>query len=339
MTELETQLSTLKSNGIDLDMPELLRFKSLAKMLSLAPSSRAASQMAGAERSLFKGRGMEFDEARHYQAGDDIRSIDWRVTARTGRTHTKVFREERERPVFVLVDLTSTMQFGTKLLFKSVQAAHIAALVSWAAVARGDKLGGIVFNDASDFECKPRAQTKNALHFLHSIIESQNEALRMLSQALNQNTSDTTNKQSQNRASQASLKALQRLHFIAKPGSLVHIASDCAHFDDAHFALLGDMARHCELKISLVRDPFEQTLPILSDTQSLSVTDGFSRSEILIGDAHTSQDYQEKQRKQNASFKRACAKVRTQARLVSSGLPLDLQLNAQSRGFQIGSLL
>ena len=139
MTAVAAMLTKLKSNGIELAMPELVRFKSLAQMLSLAPKHKAASQLAGAEKSLFKGRGMEFDEARHYQPGDDIRSIDWRVTARTGRTHTKIFREERERPVFVFLDLTSSMQFGTQLLFKSVQAAHVAALISWATVARGDK--------------------------------------------------------------------------------------------------------------------------------------------------------------------------------------------------------
>ena len=357
-------LSKLNSNGVELSMPELLRYKPLASMLNLTPSARAASQMSGGERSLFKGRGMEFDEARHYQAGDDIRSIDWRVTARTGKTHTKIFREERERPVFIVLDLTTSMQFGTQLLFKAVQGAHMAAFIAWASVSRGDKLGGIVFNESQDIEVKPRAQTKNALHFLNAIVNLQNTSLdgtfsdsshgssHGKSHSSSNNGSHSPSNEAAGAAKPAStpeahadgantafLNALQRLHYIAKPGSLIHIISDCAKLKQEHFTLLGDISRHCEMKVSIVHDPFEQELPQSTSTQTLSITDGTERASIVLGDNAQSLHYQQQQARHFHSLKTSFAKMRVNPRLVSAARVLDEQLSAYKRGFEIGSAL
>jgi uncharacterized protein (DUF58 family) len=325
MYQVEQDLAKLQSNGVSVDMPELLRYKTLAHMLAIAPSSRSASQLAGGERSLFKGRGMEFDEARHYQPGDDIRSIDWRVTARTGKTHTKIFREERERPVFVFVDMTSTMHFGTQLLYKSVQAAHMAALISWAAVGRGDKLGGIVFNEHDDIECKPRAQTKNALHYLNSLARLQTET--------SQRTQPATP------GNQALLKALQRMHYLAKPGSLIHILSDAYGIEQAHLSLIGDISRHCEVKFTLIQDPFEQALPHSGSSQILSVTDGVNRGSLVLGDDNQATRYQLDQMARLTRLKQDLSKARVQPRIVSAGQVLDEQLVARNRGFEMGTAL
>ena len=124
MQDIEKWLSKYQSNGVDLGIKELIHYQGKTALLNLSPRKTVQAKLAGAYLAKTKGRGMEFDEARHYQAGDDIRAIDWRVTARTGKTHTKLYREEKERPVFVLTDLSSSMQFGTQFLFKSVQAAH-----------------------------------------------------------------------------------------------------------------------------------------------------------------------------------------------------------------------
>ena len=91
------------------------------KNIQILTKKLVTNSFAGEYESAFKGTGMEFDEVRHYQTGDDPRMIDWRVTARTGKAHTKLFREEKERPIFILTDLGQTMQFGSKLLYKSVQ--------------------------------------------------------------------------------------------------------------------------------------------------------------------------------------------------------------------------
>lgn len=107
-------------------LDDLIRLNQPAKSIELARSTARALQ-SGQYFSAFKGRGMEFDESRPYAHGDDIRSLDWRVTARTGKVHTKLFREERERPVFLSVDLRSPMFFATRGLFKSVLATRLAA--------------------------------------------------------------------------------------------------------------------------------------------------------------------------------------------------------------------
>lgn len=164
-------LSSLKTNGIALSIEELLQYQSKASLINLSANRNQSSKMSGNYLARSKGRGMEFDEVRHYQTGDDIRTIDWRVTARTGKTHTKLFREEIERPVLIATDLSSNMHFGSKLLFKSVQAAHVAALVAWHAKGRGDRLGGIVFNEHRHLECKPRSRKQGVLHYLHNLQE------------------------------------------------------------------------------------------------------------------------------------------------------------------------
>ena len=121
-TNCQVQLQSIKSNGIELSMAELLNYQTKTALIDLSARKNIHGQMSGNYLSRNKGRGMEFDEVRHYQTGDDIRAIDWRVTARTGKTHTKLFREELERPVLIATDLSNTMHFGSKLLFKSVQA-------------------------------------------------------------------------------------------------------------------------------------------------------------------------------------------------------------------------
>ena len=125
MSDVHSQLALLQTNGVNLSTAELLRYQQLAKLFSLAPKRSPQARLAGSYLTKHKGRGMEFDEARHYQPGDDIRAIDWRVTARTGKTHTKIYREERERPVFLFCDFSPSMMFGTRLLTKSMQVAHI----------------------------------------------------------------------------------------------------------------------------------------------------------------------------------------------------------------------
>lgn len=137
--------------------------------LPLFPVPASASQ-AGRHSSRARGRGMDFEESRPYQPGDDIRTIDWRVTARTTRTHTKVFREERERPVYILVDLRHTMFLGSTEM-KSVCAAKVAAALAWATLQRGDRIGGIVFNDSSQRDIRPRRSRHEVLRLIRALHE------------------------------------------------------------------------------------------------------------------------------------------------------------------------
>ena len=143
------------SSPVQVTLADLVRLRPAGESLKLtAPRIRVATE--GGHVSPYKGRGVEFDESRPYQPGDDLRTMDWRVTARTGKPHTKVFREERNRPVFVWLDLRRPMLFATRGAYKGVRAAEVAALVAWSAVANGDRLGGLVFSETEHHERRLR---------------------------------------------------------------------------------------------------------------------------------------------------------------------------------------
>ncbi|MDH4074155.1 MAG: DUF58 domain-containing protein, partial [Gammaproteobacteria bacterium] len=143
------------ASPVSVSQASLIRLAGPARVLAL-DVLRVNSLQTGAYVSHFKGRGMEFDESRPYQPGDDPRSIDWRVTARSTEAFTKLYREERERPVLIMTDLRANMHFATRGCFKSVNAARAASLLAWAAHHRGDRLGGIVFGDSRHRELRPR---------------------------------------------------------------------------------------------------------------------------------------------------------------------------------------
>lgn len=115
------------------------------------------------------GRGLQFAESRPYQRGDDVRSIDWKVTARHGRPHTKVFETERERPLWLVIDQGASMLFGSRGAFKSVQAARAAAWLAWSACAGGDRVGGVVLSEPSSRSLPPLAGERGVLALLDAL--------------------------------------------------------------------------------------------------------------------------------------------------------------------------
>ena len=213
--------------------------------LNLKHSAIRAGQ-SGGYVSRFKGRGMEFEEARGYQPGDDIRSIDWRVTARTGEAHTKVFREERERPGFISVDNRPAMHFATRGVFKSVLAAKLAGLVAWAAQHHGDRIGGQLFTDTVCRELKPQNGRHAVLRFLNAI--SSGDVFDRLEGTVDQ-------------APITLEQVLARLMHHARPGSLVYIISDFRGTNDQVETYLAKLSRHCEVVLIFVYDPLESHLP------------------------------------------------------------------------------
>ncbi|HFD79274.1 MAG TPA: DUF58 domain-containing protein [Gammaproteobacteria bacterium] len=126
-------------------LDDLLELRHQARTLGLASHHLVNSSFSGLYASVFRGQGLNFEEVREYREGDDIRNMDWKVTARTGDPHLKVFREERERSVMLCVDVGPHMNFGTRGTFKSVQAARAAALLGWAANSLHDRVGGLLF--------------------------------------------------------------------------------------------------------------------------------------------------------------------------------------------------
>ncbi len=224
----------------------LIRLNGPARAIAL-DVLRVNSLQTGAYVSHFRGRGMEFDESRPYQPGDDPRSIDWRVTARSTTAYTKLFREERERPVLVVTDLRSNMHFATRGSFKSVNGSRAAALLAWAAHHRGDRLGGIIFGDTSHRELKPRLGRRAALRFVHQLAEHKDW--------------QTTAAKSQVDSEVALTQAMSSLRRVARPGSLVVIISDFIGLSRTAKSYLSSVARHCEVLTVFMSDPLERKLP------------------------------------------------------------------------------
>jgi uncharacterized protein (DUF58 family) len=160
------------------DLTELLALRGVARRLRLSSRRPARSMHTGAHRSIQRGRGLEFQEVRPYVAGDDPRSIDWRVTARRGRPHTKLFREERERPVWLLADLHAGMFFGTRKQLKSAVVLRAAALLAWTAAAGGDRVGAVVIGSSSSRIVPPRAREAGVLPVLATLLDMQPTAPR-----------------------------------------------------------------------------------------------------------------------------------------------------------------
>lgn len=149
---------------VEVQFDELLELRHQAHALGLASHHRVASILSGLYASVFRGRGMEFEETRRYQEGDEIRHMDWRVTARTGVPHLKLFVEERERAAVLCIDASRSMRFGTRGTLKSVQAARAAALLGWAASLTQDRVGALIFRDAPDaFRYFPPTRGRRAL--------------------------------------------------------------------------------------------------------------------------------------------------------------------------------
>ncbi|WP_158968253.1 DUF58 domain-containing protein [Paraglaciecola sp. L3A3] len=309
MQDIATWLAKHHCDGINLGIKELIHYQSKTSLINLTPRKAVQAKLAGAYLAKTKGRGMEFDEARHYQPGDDIRAIDWRVTARTGKTHTKLYREEKERPVFVLTDLSSSMQFGTQLLFKSVQAAHLTSLIAWSARKRGDRIGGLVFNQDQHIECKPFTRQKAVLSLLNSMIKVQQQA------------------KTANSVQVTLADACARLRRLAHPGSLIFILSDFSQLNDVSQQHIAQLSKHCEVIAYPISDPFEHQLPKVKVSQRVCLTDGQNRQQILLGEKETEQQYSDQHQTHFEYIKRTLKQCKAQVIEISAGLPLSTQLD------------
>jgi uncharacterized protein (DUF58 family) len=241
--------------GIEAGLADLIRVRPDRALTGFAPGGRVSTHQFGTNHSVFRGRGIEFDEARVYQPGDDVKAIDWRVTARTGTVHTKLFHEERERPVLVLVDCRSMMHFGSQVRFKSVMAAQIAAMLGWVGIDGGDRVGGFVL-DQRGMQSFPASRNRSAmLTFLNGI-----------SAATQSRMVDTDND------TETPLhRGLRQLRHASRPGTLVFIVSDYADFDSAAEDELKRLSLRAHVTNILVYDQLDASLPTRGDYR---VSDG-----------------------------------------------------------------
>ncbi len=316
-----TDISNTKK-GIFSQQEELLAIRHWAKDLNLFARRPAASLLAGNTQSRFRGRGMDFEEARLYQPGDDIRCIDWRVTARTGKAHTKIFKEERERPVILLVDQRSPMFFGSRRAMKSVVACELASAIGWAALAHSDRVGGLVFGDNDHTDVRPR----RSKHAVLNLIQQLTSYNHKLNQAFENNSEPPT---------KSLTILLEDTLRIAKPGTAIFIVSDFHDCNEHSERALYNLSRHCDVTLFAISDPLEMELP---QAGRYTVTDGITRSSLNTGNKNLRSRYQQQWQTQRNQLRKMSYRIGIPLLEIetSDGLPQKLRqlfaVNRKTRG-------
>ena len=228
---------------VTVSLEELVMAKADARGFSLLPRQPVGSLLAGRHASRLRGRGLSFEELRHYHAGDDVRTMDWKATARMKTPYVRVYNEERERPVLLLVDQRPSMFFGSQRMMKSVAAAELAALGAWRALQVGDRVGGLVFNAHELSELRPHRSQSRVLQLFHEIVRM-NHGL----------TRDATD------GSVSLNDALHRALQVAKHDHLVVLISDLNDADDQTKQLATRLAAHNDMLVAAVYDPLGAVL-------------------------------------------------------------------------------
>jgi len=252
---------------IHVTLAHLRSLQGAAKGLSFLPRQPSASVLNGRHKSRLRGRGLNFEEMRNYLPGDDVRSIDWKATARTGSPYVRVFTEERDRPALLVVDQRMSMFFGSRLNMKSVTAAEAAAIAAFRILAASDRVGGIVFNDDHQVDIAPRRSQRTVFALLDSIA------------AMNANlNADNPVPQSPGSLN----KALASVARLAHHDHLVIIFSDFDGIDEMTHRRLGGIAAHNDVLLVLVHDPMAKRLEQGAPT---IIGDGEMQAEINLGSA------------------------------------------------------
>lgn len=251
------------ASGVVAELNELIDLRRYAQSVHYYPEGRALR--SGLHLSRVRGRGMDFSEVRNYQAGDEIRHMEWRVTARTGKPHVKLYQEERERPTVILADFNPSMIFGTRIAFKSVVAARLASLLAWTVIKQGDRVGGFFFSATDHSEFIPRGRESGVLPLLASLSHY------------------TTQSETQKTAKPRVLSdALVRLRRVIRPGSILVLISDFYSMDAECEKHLTRLRANNDILAYHISDRIELAVP---KPQHYAMTDG---AEQLILDTRSS---------------------------------------------------
>ncbi len=252
--------------GVYADLDELIRLQFKVHGFSFLPKQPVQSLLAGRRASRLRGRGLDFEEIRRYIPGDDIRTMDWRVTARTQKPHTRVYTEERDRPVLLVVDQRLSMFFGSQVAMKSVTAAEVAAMGAWLTFSVGDRVGALVFNDREAREIPPHRSRQRVMWILETVVEM-NHALRVDGDI--QSDPGMLN------------RVLEKVLHVAKHDHLVAIISDFSGADEETKNVVTRLAAHNDVLALFIYDPLESNLP---SAGKLVVTQGDLQLEVDTGD-------------------------------------------------------
>lgn len=232
------------SARVTITLDELFQVKADAHGFSFLPRQPVSSLLAGRHASRLRGRGLAFEELRHYNPGDDVRTIDWKATARLRSTYVRVYSEERERPVLLVVDQRRPMFFGSRRAMKSVTAAEVAALGAWRVLNARDRVGGIVFNEAEIVDISPHRSQTQVMRMLHEVVR--------LNHALAEKAAPT-GAVTLNHAIEAALRR-------AKHDHLVVLISDFDGADEETQRLATLIAAHNDMLAVAIYDPLGASL-------------------------------------------------------------------------------
>lgn len=252
-----------RDERVYVSLEKLLRLQHKATGFSFFPRQPVTSVLSGKHASCLRGRGLNFEELRQYHQGDDIRTIDWKVTARTRHAHVRVFSEERDRSTLFLVDQRLHMFFGSVARMKSVAAAEIAALGAWRALSMGDRVGALVFNDSTVNELRPQRSKQHVMQILRNI-EAMNRQLRADAQ-------EPSNAEQLNAVLEKALR-------LAKHDTLVVIISDFQGVNDQTAKLTAQLAAHNDVLGMHLVDPMRAN-PRRGSSRGM-VTDGQRQMEL-----------------------------------------------------------
>jgi len=264
-TTPEESKKPVLNTGTHVSAPQLIALQQQARKLDLNKQTYATASTTGTHRSRFRGRGMDYQESRIYQAGDDIRNMDWRVTARSGKPHTKLYQEERERPVVFLVDFNSSMFFGSTHSLKSVVATKVAAMLAWSVALKGDRIGALLINK-EHHELAPKMGKRGALQLIRQLVNFSNPQTGLANSDESSNNTNNFNEE------------LQRLRKLARPGTLIVLISDFYKINDETQHHLRRLSQHNDLLAIQIVDPLELTPP---PANRYRVTNGVGQSGVL----------------------------------------------------------
>ena len=250
--------------GAYITLPQLLALRHKSVGAREGKSAKVMGSQSGIKLSKIKGRGIDFAEVRAYQPGDDVRAIDWRVTARKNKPHTKLFREERERPVLLFVDQSQHMFFGSKQRLKSVAAAELAGRIAWQTLAAGDRVGGIVISNDEQTLYRP-FRTSRAIGRLLNQVAVANQALKR-SPELDTQTSKFT--------------GLEQLRRLTQSHYKIFIISDFSGDLTSWSEQIKKLARNNQVVALHIQDPLDKELP---PADHYVITDGSQRHQFYSG--------------------------------------------------------
>ncbi|MEB2855664.1 MULTISPECIES: DUF58 domain-containing protein [Pseudomonas] len=245
-------------------LAQLMALEFKARDLSFLARQPQGSILAGNHASRLRGRGLNFDELRRYQPGDDLRHLDWRASLRTGKPVVRTFTEERDRPALIVVDQRMSMFFGSQRSFKSAVAAELAALAAWMVFHAGDRVGGLVFNDQRIDSIAPLRSRKRVEALLSRVVQQ--------NRALNAGNPDAEDEDQLD-------KALQRCLGVAGHDHLICIVSDFAGAGERTLQLMRQLSAHNDVIALQVYDPLALKLP---NNGRLLVTQGELQVELAI---------------------------------------------------------